>query len=243
MSNKRRFSPAFGLQPLIERFLSRSKGLEYKISPEIGTCELLGLTTRQAIALARGVLRYRAPVFFEPGVTIRSKRRVTIGRFSKIGAGCLIEGLSREGITLGRGVSLGRAGRIRATATLTELGRGAILGDFVGLGDHFYLGAFGGIDIGAETIIGERLTVHSDNHDFDDPTRAIRAQNTTPQPVRIGARCWMGSNVTVLGGVEIGDDSVVGAGAVVTKSFPPGSVIVGNPAQLLRNRLTARESP
>ncbi|WP_417464359.1 acyltransferase [Kordiimonas sp.] len=224
------------VRSLLERFLSHSKGLDYRIAPEVGTLELLSLAMRQGVALTRGLFFRRQMVFLEPGVTFRSSARISVGRFSKIGRGCLIEGLSENGIEIGRGVSLGRYGRMRATATLNDLGIGVKIGDFVGMGDNFYLGAFGGIEIGAETIIGERLTIHSDNHDFDDTATAIRLQGTTKLPVRIGTRCWLGSNITILGGVTVGDDCVIGAGAVVTKSFPRGSIIVGNPARVVRNR-------
>jgi acetyltransferase-like isoleucine patch superfamily enzyme len=56
------------------------------------------------------------------------------------------------------------------------------------------------------------------------------------QPVKIGAGCWVGDNVTILEGVEIGDGAIVGAGSVVTRSVPPYAIAVGNPAKVMRYR-------
>ena len=53
-------------------------------------------------------------------------------------------------------------------------------------------------------------------------------------PIRIGKNCWLGAGVIVLPGVTIGDNTVVGAGSVVTKDLPPNVVAVGNPARILR---------
>ena len=58
------------------------------------------------------------------------------------------------------------------------------------------------------------------------------------EPIRIGRRCWIGTNVVILPGVQLGDDIVVGAGAVVTKSFPSGSVVAGVPAKPICARST-----
>ncbi|EFL50835.1 Acetyltransferase (isoleucine patch superfamily)-like protein [Solidesulfovibrio fructosivorans JJ]] len=71
-----------------------------------------------------------------------------------------------------------------------------------------------------------------------DRANLIRNKNWTHvamSPITIRSRCWIGFNVSILKGVTLGEECVVGAGSVVTKSFPPGSVIVGNPAACIRS--------
>ena len=88
----------------------------------------------------------------------------------------------------------------------------------------------GGIEIGDNCLIGHNTTIATLNHDFNPEKRA----NLTPSPVKIGKNVWIGSDCTILPGVEIGDGAIIGAGSVVTKSIPSNSVAVGNPARVIK---------
>ena len=89
----------------------------------------------------------------------------------------------------------------------------------------------GGIHIGDRALIGHNCVIATLNHNMDPARRA----NLLPAPVRIGADAWLGSNVTVLPGVAIGEGAVVAAGAVVTHDVAPRTVVGGVPAKLIRN--------
>nr|WP_240893989.1 acyltransferase [Limisphaera ngatamarikiensis] len=91
-----------------------------------------------------------------------------------------------------------------------------------------YIQGINGVEIGDDTIFAPGVKIISANHDPRDYSRWIPAP-----PIRIGKRCWIGANAVILPGVQLGDDVIVGAGAVVTKSFPSGSVLVGVPARPL----------
>ena len=56
-----------------------------------------------------------------------------------------------------------------------------------------------------------------------------------PKPIVIGKNVWIGANVTILGGVTIGDNSIIAAGAVVNKDIPPDSVAAGVPARVIKS--------
>lgn len=88
----------------------------------------------------------------------------------------------------------------------------------------------GGISIGDGTMIGMNVTIATLNHGLPLETRNV----TYPSPVIIGDNVWIGSNATILPGVTIGDNSVVAAGAVVTKDVPGNTVVAGVPAKELK---------
>lgn len=92
-----------------------------------------------------------------------------------------------------------------------------------------YIQGIGKVYIGDYTQIARNVGIISANHDVYDSRRHV------PQEVRIGAYCWIGMNAVILPGVVLGDWTIVGAGAVVTRSFPEGHCVIGgNPARMIR---------
>ena len=88
------------------------------------------------------------------------------------------------------------------------------------------------IYVGSRTMIGPNVTIATAGHPIDPGLRERGLQFN--QPVRIGRNCWLGAGVIVMPGVTIGDNTVIGAGSVVTKDSPSGVVAVGNPCRVIR---------
>jgi maltose O-acetyltransferase len=88
------------------------------------------------------------------------------------------------------------------------------------------------ITIGSDVQIGPNVQLLTPTHPIDPDLR--RAKWEGARPIDIADNVWLGGGAIVLPGVSIGADSVVGAGAVVTRDVPPGVVVVGNPARMVR---------
>ena len=86
--------------------------------------------------------------------------------------------------------------------------------------------------IGDSVMIGPNVTIATAGHPIDPELRRKVAQFNIP--VRIGNNVWIGAGAVILPGITIGDDSVIGAGSIVTKDIPAGVVAVGNPCRVLR---------
>lgn len=88
-----------------------------------------------------------------------------------------------------------------------------------------------------DVLIGSGVHIYVANHCFDDQSISIIDQgHYNAKQVVLKKGCWIGANAIILPGVEIGENTVVGAGSVVTKSFPGGQIIAGNPAKRISNR-------
>jgi acetyltransferase-like isoleucine patch superfamily enzyme len=94
------------------------------------------------------------------------------------------------------------------------------------------------IHLERDVILAPSVLIMDHNHEFADVSRAIREQGTTDGgTVRIGQGCWIGHGAAIIAGkgeLNLGRNCVVAANAVVTRSFPPYSVISGNPARVVK---------
>lgn len=115
----------------------------------------------------------------------------------------------------------------------TDFGQNIIIGKNVFFNTGCSFQDRGGISIGDGTLIGMNVTIATLNHGLSLETRGT----TYPSPVIIGNNVWIGSNATILPGLKIGDNSVVAAGAVVTKDVPGNTVVAGVPAKAIKKSL------
>lgn len=138
----------------------------------------------------------------------------------------------------------GKGGRI-LVGKHTLLDRGVILrayGNTISIGDNSSLHAYcvvqggGAVKIGNGVRIATHTVIIASNHIIDDPSKLIYLQGESTIGVIIEDDVWIGAGAKILDGVTVRRGSVVGAGAVVTRSTEPYSVVVGNPARVLRFR-------
>jgi acetyltransferase-like isoleucine patch superfamily enzyme len=236
------------IRSLITRLIQRVKRDPTYIPDErISSTDLLSELATRGTSLLRGTLfllgvkggRLR---FVEPGCSIKFRRHLTIGNGSVIESGARLRCLSRDGIVLGRRVTVGKYALIECTGVLWHLGVGLKVGDDSSIGDYGFIGCGGGVTIGNNVLMGQRVSFHSQNHNFDEVGSSIKSQGVASKGIVVDDDCWLGSGAIILDGVHLGSGSIVAAGSVVTKSFPENSIVAGNPARLLRTR-GATEQP
>lgn len=156
-----------------------------------------------------------------------------------------------ELLTLGESVLLGDYVRIKGDVCIkrysairsyvfldARVGK-IVIGENCRINDYCVFYGMGGVEIGNDVNIATHTVIVSANHNFHETDRAISCQGTTLLPVRIADDVWIGTNVSILGGIEIGQGCVIGAGSVVSCSIPPFSVAVGVPARVIKSRRNA----
>jgi acetyltransferase-like isoleucine patch superfamily enzyme len=180
-----------------------------------------------------GILRFAPSIFMEKlRVSFYRKLGLKLGDNVKLAVGSMIDvWQSNVPVCLGNNIYIGESSIISG---------GVTIGNNVSINSNVCLVASkpSQITIGDDCLIAQNVIVRADDHGYDDPSKLIREQGKNSADITIEQDCWLGANVVILKGVHLGAHCVVGAGTIVTKSFPPYSVIVGNPGKLLKSRKT-----
>jgi acetyltransferase-like isoleucine patch superfamily enzyme len=213
----------------------------FAFSQEVDSRMVFSFLAQTGFSLLRGLrvlLLGKQPkgLLLGRGVSFRYSHKISFGKFLKLGNRVSLQALGQGGISIGNNVSIGDYGKVVVSTTLNHIGKFIRIGNNVGIGEYAYLGGAGGLTIGDDCIIGQYFSCHPENHNFQMRDTPIRHQGVSRSGIRLGKNCWVGAKVTLLDGVSVGDHSVIAAGAVVTKSFPPYSVLGGVPARVIKTR-------
>ncbi len=223
--------------------LIRKLGKEgYTVDPSLSRWDLFIISWNKWICLLRGyylkiwLRKSSGLLFVGKHCRIKHCSKIRMGRTITIGDNVEINALSRHGIIMGNNVSILRNTIIECTGVIRELGEGLTIGDNVGIAQNCFIQVRGKVAIGSNIMFGPGVSIFSENHGYENSDLPMIAQQTNRLGVELGDDIWIGSGAKILDGVKLGKGCIVAAGAVVTQSFPDGSVIGGIPARLLRTR-------
>lgn len=180
---------------------------------------------------AHGLFLVGKNVQITHGKCIRCGKNVKFEDFSEI------HGLCSEGLNFGDYVTISRGVMIRPSSYYGgDYGKGLTIGEHSSIGPYGYVGCSGKITIGKNVMFGPKCSLFAENHVFSDTESCIKSQGVQQKGITVEDDCWIGSNVTILDGVTIGKGSVIGAGTMVTRDIPAGSVIIDKREKILKQR-------
>ena len=139
--------------------------------------------------------------------------------------------VGRKGeIRFGRFVWVGDGTKIRCHEGVVEIG------DKTVFGQECTISAYQRVRIGEQCVIADRAMFIDFDHGVTEVERPIRVQGIYKRDTIVGSNVWVGYGACVLRGVRVGDNSIIGTNAVVTKDVPANAVVGGVPARVLRMR-------
>jgi acetyltransferase-like isoleucine patch superfamily enzyme len=171
-------------------------------------------------------------VAFGHGIVLRHPQKIRLGDGVVVDDLVVLDakGDSNRGIDVGEGVFLGRG------SILSCKNGDIVLGDRVNLGFHAEIFSGSRVEVGREALFAAYVYVVGGGHEFERTDVSVLEQPRSSRGVAIGEGAWLGAGAKVLDGVTLGRRVVVGAGAVVNTDLPDGSVAVGVPARVVRQR-------
>jgi acetyltransferase-like isoleucine patch superfamily enzyme len=136
----------------------------------------------------------------------------------------------RATLRVGRWAWIGHGSKIRVHEGEVSIGAKTVMGQ------DCTISAFQRVSIGRECILADRVMLIDFDHGVTEVDRPIRLQGIYKRDVHVGHNVWIGYGACVLRGVKVGDNSVIGTSAVLTKEVPENAVVAGVPARVIRMR-------
>jgi acetyltransferase-like isoleucine patch superfamily enzyme len=182
----------------------------------------------------RTILHMDGFASIEPNVRLRHARNVRLGRNVYLDQGVYLHGCP-NGIEIGADTCVMHNTELHVfnfrnlPHAYIKVGRGTFIGESVVIRGQ------GGVTIGNSVLIAPLAKILAVNHNFADVTRPVLEQGITGKGIIIDDGAWIGAGAAILDGVRVGRGAVVGANAVVTRDVPAHTVVVGVPANVVRD--------
>lgn len=215
-----------------------------KINDIVSARDRIEIYRKTAIKVIRGIIKSffwgerKFPIFIGKHVDLSHTEKIFCKKNVKFEDYSEIQGLSLHGLRFGQNVTIGRYTAIRPSSYygVGKIGFGLTIGENSSIGPFSFVGCSGQISIGKNVMIGPRVSLFAENHNFSNTTVPIKKQGVNNKGIIIEDNCWIGSGVIILDGVTIGHGTVIGAGTIVTKNVPANSIIFDKREKLIRNR-------
>lgn len=219
-----------------------------QISEEVSFFEKIEIYFSTFFKIVRGVIkkpllkRTKGFLFLGKGVKLFNKNKIEFGKNCKVEHDAEIQGMSKESIIFGDNVTIGAYTAIRPSSYYGtgEIGMGLRMGNNSSIGPYSYIGCAGKIKIGNNVMIGPRVTLIAENHNFKNDVKLIKDQGVTQKGIVIEDNCWIGTGVIILDGVKIEKGSVIGGGTLVTKNIPKNSIVIDRREKLIKSKVGDR---
>jgi acetyltransferase-like isoleucine patch superfamily enzyme len=171
-------------------------------------------------------------VSFGKSITIRHPCKISIEDNVVIDDNCMLDakGLDNQGIIIKEGAYIGR------NSILSCKNGTIIISKNVNIGFNCDIFSASKVKIGENTLIAAYSYIVGGGHNYERTDIPIAEQEKHSHGIEVGKNCWIGAGVNVLDNTTIGNETIIGAGAVVTKDMPPYSIAAGIPAQVIKSR-------